>query len=338
MKKSIKEESKKKGRPRGSKSIKKTLQIAHIPSRIPTLMQSGPSTYIIGKNQLNQFKKALSLKSQSTQETYFIMNNSFLSFTKCESNRDNIIGFLKKFSKNSIITAFYAIRFLHQATGIPFPITRKDISPTGIKRIKDIMSIEEVEKFIEGANRYFGLIEIGYVCLSTIYAVRRSEIYDLESDDINIDERELTIWVHKSEENNRVHLIPEEIVQPMIELRDGLKRIRSKPHITELNHLFDAICEKSGIELRPRAGFHSIRRRVVSSLVMRHLDPKFINSFIRWKPRTQEMLDYYTTLDTKQVDREIFEKHPFVKLWKPKKVNTYQSDESSEESEQAIND
>jgi integrase len=314
-----------------NKLINKTnKKITYISDSITPQIQT---IYKVTKDNLDQFRSELSLKSEPTQETYFIINNRFLSYTKGEISRQKIIEFLKQFSKNSIITAFYAIRFFHKATGIPFPIIRKDISPTGVKRIKERMATEDVIKFIKGANNYFGLIEIGYVCLSTIYAVRRSEMYDLNSNDINIEERSLLIYPKKQEEPEpRIHLIPEEIVQPMTELRDGLKQVKRKPHITEFNHLFDAICDKSNIELRPRMGWHSIRRCLISVLAMRHLDEKFINNFIRWKPRNPEIIEQYKRFSTeefKQIDREIFEKHPFLKEWKPKKLEKLEKEFNS---------
>ena len=235
---------------------------------------------------------------------------------KGDVNRTTMIEFLGTFTKNSILVAFYALNFFCRVSGKPFEINRKEISPKGVKKIQEKLSVDEVNKIIHTVKKDFGIIEIGYIAVSTIFGSRRAEIYDLSSDNIDIDNKRIKIYIHKEVSEERNHIIPDEIFQYIKDLKEGLEKVKTKPHITALNHLFDFICEKSDIQLRPHLGFHSVRRSLITELRQKHVDDRFINHFVGWKGIDEGMVGLYTQYDTPIIDKEVFIVHPFLEAWR----------------------
>lgn len=268
------------------------------------------------KEHINNFKTKLSLKSEQTQETYFLIVDKFLRYVKNDLTTNNTIKFFTTISKNSIHTTFYAIRFFYNSAGIPFDLRIGDIATKGtIQRIRESFNPDEVNAFIKASKLYGGIIDIGYAAISTIYGARRKEIYNIEPKDIAEDISTLKIHTLKGGQD-RVHLIPEEIKEVIKDFRYGLTRIKKKPVVTTLNMMFDNLCHKGGIELRPRIGFHSIRRSLISELMMTDINPTVIRDFLRWKTRESDIIMNYTIFNYERVDKMVFEKHPFLEYWR----------------------
>lgn len=270
---------------------------------------------LLRKNHIDNFKTKLLLKSECTQETYFLIIDKFLKYIKNDLSTNNVIKFLTTISKNSIHTTFYAIRFFYNSAGIPFDLKIGDIATKGtIQRIRESFNPDEVDAFIKSAKLYGGIIDIGYVAISTVYGARRKEIYNIEPNDIAEDISTVKIHTLKGGQD-RVHIIPEEIKEIIKDFRYGLTRIKKKPVVTTLNMMFDSLCHKGGIELRPRIGWHSNRRSLISELMMTDINPTVIRDFLRWKTRESDILMNYTIFNPERVDKMIFEKHPFLKMW-----------------------
>lgn len=272
-------------------------------------------------NHINAFKTALNFKTIPTQETYFVIINKYLTLCKGDINRTTMIEFLGTFTKNSILVAFYALNFFCRVSGIPFEITRKEISPKGVKKVREMLTVDEVNKLIHTVKNEFGMIEIGYIAMCTTYGSRRVELYDMNPDDIDIENKRIKIYIHKEVDEVRNHIIPDEIFTEMKDFKEGLEKVKTKPVITALNHMFDFMCEKSGIEIRPRLGFHSIRRILLTTLRQLHIDDRFLNHFLGWKGIDEGMVGLYTQFDTPLIDKEIFAVHPFLEAWKDGKNN-----------------
>ncbi|MDP2158911.1 MAG: hypothetical protein Q8K02_00375 [Flavobacterium sp.] len=264
-----------------------------------------------------KFHKAISFKTKTTQETYHIFINRYLENFNGILSKDNLLEFLSKFSKNSILTVFYSLKFFYKSIGIPMEITRGDIAPKGVKKIKEMMTHEEVRDLIIESKKHLGTIELGYIALSTIYGLRRIELYDTTSEMIDIDRRIFTPFTHKSEgANERIHLIPEEIAPVLFEMKEGLVGIKKKPVITQMNFFFDYAAERAGVQLRPRLGFHSIRRALITELNETDCKPIYIANFMRWKERNPHIMQEYIQLNPKKVDETIFESHPYLRYWR----------------------
>lgn len=269
------------------------------------------------KDMTSKFYKAISFKTKATQETYHIMINRYLEDCGGELSKDGVMNFLSKYSKNSILTAYYAIKFLYKTIEVPMEVKRGDIAPKGIHKVKEMMQHDEVKDLIVESKKHLGTIELGYIALSTVYGLRRIELYDTIPDMIDMDKRMFTPFTHKAESSNeRTHLIPEEIAPILFEMKEALGTIKKKPVITQMNFFFDYACEYAGITLRPRLGFHSVRRALITELNETECKPVYIMNYMRWKERNPHIMQEYIQLNPKKVDEAIFEHHPYLKYWR----------------------
>lgn len=274
--------------------------------------------YKVTEEDINKFDNAIKLKSPATNETYFIILSRLLDHTGGEISRDNILSFLGTYSKNSVLTAFYAIKFFLKAIELSVDIKRSDISPSGVVKRREILTNDEIQALISH-NKEFGVIDIGYIALSTIYGMRRSEIYETENNHIDISNKRLIVVVKKirgGEDVTRIHLIPDEILNYLDKMKSALKRIKRKPPITSLNHFLDYALEKSGVVLRKGLGFHSIRRALITELITADVNPLTVRNFIGWKPKERDILLDYVQMDPIKIDATVFGSHPYLKLWK----------------------
>ena len=61
---------------------------------------------------------------------------------------------------------------------------------------------------------------------------------------------------------------------------------------------------------------HSVRRRVVTTVVDVERSELNVHSFMRWSvPRQYSMLARYKQTPIDVTDKEILDKHPYVKIW-----------------------
>lgn len=271
----------------------------------------------VTKEMIAKYNKAISFKTNATKETYHIFINKYLESNSGDLNKDSLMDFLSKYSKNSVLTAFYSLKFFYKSMGIPLEISRSDIAPKGVKKIKEMMTHEEVRDLIIESKKHLGTIELGYIALSTIYGLRRIELYDTIGSMIDMDSRVFSPFTHKSESaSERIHLIPEEIAPVLFEMKEALDTIKKKPVITQMNFFFDYAAEKAGVQLRPRLGFHSIRRALITELNETEAKPIYIANFMRWKERNPHIMQEYIQLNPKKVDETIFEHHPYLKYWR----------------------
>lgn len=271
----------------------------------------------VNNSHIKLWRSKLRLKSETTQDYYFAITDKFLKYSKGDLSTEKVINFLNDTSKNSINTVFYVLRFFYQAAGIPFELTIGDISGrSGVKRTKEVLSPEEIEALIKTVKLEYGLIEIGFIFLFTIYGCRRREAWQMNSEDINEDISTLTIYTLKGGDQ-RTHLVPDCGKEIIKDFRYALSKVKKKPAVNTLNFWFDELCSRAKITLRPRLGPHSIRRSLISELMMGDTNPTIIRSFCRWKPRQSDILLDYTILQPARIDRIILDDkvHPFLRFW-----------------------
>jgi integrase len=171
------------------------------------------------------------------------------------------------------------------------------------------MKREEVEKLINAFKDSKDRYKKGLLALATTYGLRRIELYRLTKDDI--DENKIFVFTAKGGEP-REHIIPAQILDIVADFKGKLKKLR---YIQELNIIFDEMFYEAGIELRPMLGIHSIRRALITELMQTPLNPNIIRNFLRWKGRGVDILQEYTLFNPEEVDRKVFEHHPFLNLW-----------------------
>lgn len=191
-------------------------------------------------------------------------------------------------------------------------VIRNEVVTKGLAKKREALSCEEVKQLIAESKKLFGTIEIGYLVLSTIYGLKRIEIYNIEEDSIDIDNKVFRIKPVKSTDQARYHVIPSKILSFMSNLKDSLKMVKGKPPVLHYNYLFDEMCVRSNIRLRPRLGWESVRRTLACELAVSGVNSNIIECFMGLKTRETELLLKY---DWKRVDEAVFEKHPFLRSW-----------------------
>jgi len=120
------------------------------------------------------------------------------------------------------------------------------------------------------------------LAVATIYGGRLGELVTMSSEDLRIDGNKSSLFLQT--------------------LKGGQRKPQPIP--------------ESLIPLPPKGGFHSIRRRVVTTVAeVEHSDLN-VHGFMRWSvPRQFSMLARYKQTPTDVTDKEILDKHPYVKLW-----------------------
>lgn len=173
------------------------------------------------------------------------------------------------------------------------------------ERITDMISKIKKKPPDKAAQTHFAV--------STIYGARRVELGDLV-DNINLDAGTIRIKTRKRGPI-RTHIIPDEI----------------KPHLFpneleplapwKMSELFIEIETSCGFEHEDGYGWHSIRRRLTTWFDDHGVSEPDIYRFMRWR-RRRTILDRYivrTDVETDrrlaEVDRMIFEIHPFLSAW-----------------------
>lgn len=284
---------------------------------------------IIPEVFIDKFKKALHSKTERTKETYFIYVNKFLVFSGGDLSSEKVILFLRReVSRNSCPTAYSAIRFFYEAAEIPFDVKRDDVVSNSIKKSRESLTPDEIKQMITESKKHvgkvdigflaaftnpvFGAVEIGYLLLSTVYGLKRTEIYDITSDAIDIDNSHICIKPVKTTDIEKNHIIQVEIAPIMRNFKTGLKKMKNKPPILHYTYLFDGMCSDAGVALRPRLGWESIRRTLECELAMAGVNETVIKSFMGMKTRGTELL---LKGNWKRVDEAVFEKHPFLRSW-----------------------
>jgi integrase len=145
------------------------------------------------------------------------------------------------------------------------------------------------------------------LAVASIYGARRGELMSLTNE--NFDLHKATIFIKTEKRGQRkpqpipIELLPlfNVKIQPMGEhaIQDSLRRA----------------CNKAGVLLPRRAGFHSFRRRTATEV--HEVEPSDINTsnFMRWSVGRGSMLSRYVQTPTEESDKAILEKHPFVRAW-----------------------
>ena len=168
--------------------------------------------------------------------------------------------------------------------------------------------------------------EKAFLALSTIYGLRREEMCNIRHEDLDF--KKGTIYIRTIKKGReRYHLIPSEIKAVLQE--HDFARCYS---IFQLSRMFWSIVNKSGMSRlqSQELGWHTIRRGLKTLLDRSGLDPFTIHQFMRWQGGERGFAmdaryhaTHFVTLDGEEsisdeaeADKEVFKKHPFIKLWR----------------------
>ncbi|MBA7562068.1 hypothetical protein ES708_03717 [subsurface metagenome] len=194
---------------------------------------------------------------------------------KDDYDRSDVIKFLAGlremgFKQNSINTMVRPIRLLCRIQGWSggFPrVGMVKVRESDIKR--SVFSRDEVCEMIRCGKAVLDGRELAYLALSTIYALRREELTNLEVGDGTLKVDTVKGGVVTT------HLIPDEIKPYLV----GYER----SGVRHMSYVFQRMMQKIGVVLNGDCyGWHSIRRALVTELVSEDAPLLNIVRFMRW--------------------------------------------------------
>lgn len=251
----------------------------------------------------------LSDKTRETQSVYNSQIRKFLSWRKKISyDKWDILGFLnhlkkQRFSSSYIRGTYYALKLLFESRGWPWEAKLPKLKDTRV--IKPAMPKEDIIKMILTTNTRGTAEEKTYLALSTTYGLRRAEMANLTPEDLDFEKKTIFIRTKKGG-TPRSHLLP----LPILNLLQQYDLGRA-PSLSYLSLLFKRICRLANIEIEKGINWHTIRHRLLIELVDAGFGEIPTKKFLRWR-YGESMPSYYYTKDQKEIDFEIFSKHPFL--------------------------
>lgn len=279
---------------------------------------------------LDNYVRRVSSRGKS-KNMYAAMMRKYLDFSKGELTREAVERYMLHLEKRGYAattrhTVYGTLTTLFKRNKVEWPFGRAEGPQV---REMDVnapaLAPEVVIAMIEAAKAgRMNDERTAFLCLSTVYGLRRVEMQEIEDTCVRIADR--TIFVATAKHGRqRNHLLPDEIVP-------YLENYTFPPH-TEFDvfAMWYNIEADIGMEHHPRVGFHSIRRTLATELG-HSLPDTVVRSFLRWKKATSgDMLFRYSAVSyigfdgeqqmtltegTRSEDMQVFEKHPFLEYWR----------------------
>lgn len=210
-----------------------------------------------------------------------------------ETFRPTMVALVLRIAKNRYKDAW--------PKGGVYRISPEDISRPGL-------TTDEVDRLVRWATSPgCGAVLRGYLAVSTLYGPRSNELRHLSPDDLGPGGE--TLFLHTSKLGvPRRCWVPEPLRPVLLEAKFRGRTER------EISRAFYLLMSNAGVPLRPRLGWHAIRRTLVNALLT---DPKqpatLVHKFLRWSGGN--IVDVYAEQDGIKTDRTIFERHPFLDMW-----------------------
>jgi integrase len=198
---------------------------------------------------------------------------------------------------------------------IDFPITTKDFPtdffPDFYDRNAETFKREEILSFVKAIkeNKY-SIAETFALVLAIVYGLRTVEIRNLRRQEIQIEQNIFLVRTAKKGKK-RFHLI-HPVIKPYFYLYIANPEKFDKNFFK--SHHFRSICNRANVSIIKQRGWHAFRRTLVTELLQTGIPDVKVYDFMRWSRR--EIIYKYYLPEFKQIDREIFEKHPFLRFFK----------------------
>jgi len=251
--------------------------------------------------------------------------------------RDQVVSYIKKMDKKGYAAATRAMHYrvlkrCFEIMKVEWPFGKRAPSELPVSVAEwDVVAppipVEELKTIISNAKN--GGMPADWVALtavSTIYGLRRIELTEITPECIDLG-RGLMRVVTAKHGRAREHLIPD-VIKPYMEAYPYEKYSAFK-----LSQVYHGIREASGLPTVYGAGFHSVRRSLVTSLSYVFPEP-IVRDFLRWKKSSVDMVRrYWTPPSTDVVEKIIFGmepfptyggemvygQHPFLEMWSQEK-------------------
>ncbi len=245
----------------------------------------------------------------STLKTYIPEATRFLGTIKGEefdeSDGRAYLANLYSMKDSTANKIYYALLALFKSQGIKFDMDPPQITDSPFQ---PTIRPDEMPKLITAVKESGDPNERGALALSTIYGVRRVEIWRASETDLNREDRTITIHTAKHG-RERCHLIPDEVM-------DHISGYDFVPRSDQwYADLFWGMIKKAGLDLPKGFGWHSIRRALYTGLTGR-VDFLYRHEFLRWRIRGINLAMIYDQTSPAQIDKIVFSKHPFLGCWR----------------------
>jgi len=235
---------------------------------------------------------------------------------KSKYERDDVIRYLSHlreqgYRQSSVDVMLRPVKLLAQVQEWKFPrLAMPKVRDSDVSR--PVLSHEEVCQIIRRGKEVLSETELAYLALSTTYGLRREELGGLG----RIDGR-VTVDTVKGGPVT-THLVPDEIRPHLL----GYKR----SGVTYMSRVFRRIIKKVGMKLPgENYGWHAIRRALATELVCTDVSLLNLLRFMRWSDASLKgqfgMLAIYAKRNQEEIDRSIFEVHPFLPVWSERELN-----------------
>lgn len=247
-------------------------------------------------------------KSPHTKRAYRRFAREFLEKHN-DFSRPGIVAYINelsdKYSPNTARLGYAAIAYLCRALEVRFPLDARHLPPPpGEGEINaQPMPKEDIEQIIAYWKQYPGEYLTSLAFLSSVYAPRLGELTNIQ-----IGNDTLIIDIEKRRSRTtREHLIPNGNVRYL----EGYE----KCSYGVVNGTFGVICKRAGV-VKPKIGaYHCVRRTLNTELILAGLSEVVVRRFMRWTQKTGDMPSVYFHKPNADIDKMVFEVHPFLKLW-----------------------
>ncbi len=254
-------------------------------------------------------------RSISTAKSWrrFIERFENVAGVKEEYGRADVIAYIancreRGINQNSINTELRPVKLLAQIQGWDFPnVPMSKVRNCDVKR--PILSYDEVVGMIEKGKKVLSKRQIAYLALTTVYGLRRAEMANMSNEEVNSGET-ITVKTLKGGPTT-THQLP-------CEVRRYLKGFEPTD-IRYMSKEFKSIFRKVGVKGKKGYGWHSIRRRLATELLLRGVSSTNVVRFMRWSDAWMKgefrMLLLYADREQSCIDEEVFRAHPFLEFW-----------------------
>lgn len=254
-------------------------------------------------------------KSPSTVASYSCFARRFLEYTTGDYSRRKLLSFIDEVSagnKSYYRWAYYVCRRLYKSMDIKFPLDVDDLLPVPAdsEMVRPVMGIDDVARMIHFTKVKGSPPERAYLALSTTYGFRLGELRMFTSE--KIIDGVITVDTEKHGER-RTHTVPAEIEKQL----HFAFRQRSQSAMSEM---FNNLCVKAGVQRVSREGYHSIRRSLDTQLILNGVSLLVVKRWMGWKIGSLERVAFgmpgrYFNVSTQELDKIVFESHPFLPFW-----------------------
>ena len=264
---------------------------------------------------LEKLEQKLSARGCSplTISSYLCVGRKFLAGVKNKiPTSDDVDKYIAKLRKagqkdNSLRFNHYVISRLLKTIDVSLDEGPPKIREESIER--PTFTIEEVMRLIEGSKTACDGQQRAFLAASTTWGLRRAEIVSIRPGDIKND----TILIRTKKSG----IIRETLIPSEIKAHIAKYKWKDEVSLSRATTIFWQILYLCKFDLKKynRYGWHSIRRFLVTSLMQTELKEFQISNFLRWKVSGTSMLYRYTHIPPADIDKEIYEVHPTLKLW-----------------------